>query len=121
MTKYNTEYHAPTSEETSKSGSLGKASAWAIRRYVQQITTDAIINAYAEIQSQNKNKPFNQVKSEISLQIFAELQKWVMDIEKKERAYPAITEDERKRRVDEAKKARKKLAEKRAKEKELFE
>jgi hypothetical protein len=118
MTKYNTEYHAPTSEETAKSGSLGKASAWAIRRYVQQITTDAIINAYATIQAQTKEKPLTQIKSEIALQIFAEIQKWVLDVPiKARREYPPLSDEEKTRRKLEAEKGRKSLAEKRLKEK----
>lgn len=125
MTKYNTEYHAPTSEETSKSGSLGKASAWAIRRYVQQITTDAVINSYAEMQAQTKNKPLNQIKSEIALQIFAEIQKWVLDIPVKERKpYPELSEEEKQRRAEASAIGRKvyaEMAEKKKKQKEIEE
>ena len=92
--------HAPKSEETRKSGNLEKSSAWAIRQHVQAITTNAVINAYAEIQSALKNKPLNQTKSEIALQIFAELQKWVLDVPIKERnPYPELSPEERERRA----------------------
>ena len=118
--------HAPTSEETRKSGNLGKSSAWAIRRHVQAITTDAVINAYAEMQSKLKDKPLNQAKSEIALQIFSELQKWVLDVPVKERnPYPELSAEERERRakigeIGRAKYAEMLKAKKEQKEKELF-
>lgn len=102
-------------------GSLGKSASWEIKRIAKNFTESVIINAYAEILAERMGYTLQEAKSELSIDLFRQIQKWVLDIEKKERLYPAITEDERKRRVSEAKKARKKLAEKRAKEKELFE
>lgn len=102
-------------------GSLGKSASWEIKRVAKSFTESAIINAYAEILAERMGYTLSEAKSELSIDLFRQIQKWVLNIEKKERAYPNITEDERNRRVAEAKKARKKLAEKRAKEKELFE
>jgi hypothetical protein len=101
-------------------GSLGKSASWEIKRVAKSFTESAIINAYAEILAERMGYTLQEAKSDLAIDLFQQLQKWVLDIQKTERIYPSITDDERKRRIAEAKNARKKLAEKRAKEKELL-